>query len=114
MISLTPPTVDLNGCIISNNGTASSNINRRSKRVPTIDGGAVLVDMGWCEPDRSISLTLPATTAAQKAELDYLRQNYSTAVLCCADGCFEVVLSGLSLDGLMVGLIANVYRRLDV
>lgn len=97
MISLCAPYFDINGQLLCHSGIAEAKtISRRAKRVATLDGGAVLVDGGYSSADLTYTLSMPDVDGSQHAAMRYLLGSYQTALLSCADGCFLVLLSGIS------------------
>jgi hypothetical protein len=113
MIALAAPTYDTKGSLVCHTGYAVlQSPSRRASRIATLDGGATLVDGGWSDADRTYKLTLPNATRADRDSIIWLMTYHSTAVLSCKDGCFSVLLSGLSYSNGKATLTADVLEVL--
>lgn len=61
--------------------TTRGNTRRRVNRIATLDGGAVINDMGYAEADRTLDLRWPADDAAIDAAVERLVSLYSRLVV---------------------------------
>jgi len=96
MISISAPSYNSSEPIVSDRGIAElQSARRRASRIATLDGGAVLVDGGWADADRTYSISIPDQNGAHRSSLLSIITDYSTAILGCEDGSFVVLLSGL-------------------
>ncbi len=99
MISISAPTYDLSGSIISPAGTAiQQSASRRASRVATLDGGATPVDGGWSDADLTFECRLPDPDGSHHLALTRLMRYHSTAIMSCSRGCYSVLLSNLTYD----------------
>ena len=99
MISLSAPTFDINGHTVSHTGVAiQQSTGRRSRRVATLDGSAVMVDGGYSTADLTFDVQIPDPQGTHFAAINRLMQFHATAILSCTQGCYLVLLSGLSPD----------------
>lgn len=99
MIALSAPTFDILGHMVSHTGAASQQTTgRRSRRVATLDLGAVLVDGGYSTADLTFDVQIPDSDGAHFAAINRLMQFHSKAILSCSQGCYLVRLSALRPD----------------
>lgn len=98
MIALSAPIFDTAGHITTKGAAIQQATGRRSRRVATLDGGAVLVDGGYSAADQTFELQIPDPDGAHHRAIHRLMQYHSTAVLSCSQGCYLVLLSGLRPD----------------
>lgn len=86
MVILSAPVFDLGGVLVLNRTEDSRLFDhaKRLSRVPTLDGGAVLVDLGWSEADRTLRLVDSAPAPGSLVLAEYLARTYSA--LTCAVG----------------------------
>jgi len=96
VISISSPGFDITGPVESQAGYAvAQNISRRARRVPTLDGSAVLVDAGYAVADLIIDVSAPDSDGSVYLGLLRLMAANSKLVLSCSYGCYLVSLSGL-------------------
>lgn len=69
--------------------SAGERVARRSSRIATLDGGAVLNDGGFSEGDRELMLRWPADRWRDQV-VEYLVRFYPRFVLAWEGGCYEV------------------------
>ena len=87
--TLSAPTVDVYGVVQLPllPSQAPDPLRRRSSRIATLDGGAVLNDSGYSDADREIVLRW-AADARLDAVVAYLVRFYARLVLSQHDGCY--------------------------
>lgn len=113
MFALSSPIFDSAGTMVFPAGRSESEpVSRRARRVATLDGGAVMSDLGYSDLDRTLTLTIPSATRTQHDFVARLIATYQTAVLCCAFGAFEVLLSELTYERGKVSVTAEVLEVL--
>lgn len=81
---------------------------RRSSRVPTLDGGAVLIDSGASASDRNFSITLPQDLT--EAEYNILRSmvdNLSQMLVTNDEGAFIAHPKSIIQDRLLIQLLSE-------
>ncbi|PLX93463.1 MAG: hypothetical protein C0621_07460 [Desulfuromonas sp.] len=85
---------------------------RRSSRVATLDGGAVVTDFGYTDADRTFTVVAPAS----RAEYDTLlamQQSWSQLVVSCDEGIFLGSPARLKSQGGKVTITIEVIRKLS-
>jgi len=109
MISICAASYDINGQLVSPGGQAIlQSAGRRARRVATLDGSAVLQDQGWSAGDLTYQVRMPDESGSAHAILTGLLENHATAVLSCDRGCYQVLLSGLTIDKTTTVITAEV------
>ncbi|MCK4620725.1 MAG: hypothetical protein KAT62_00780 [Desulfuromonadales bacterium] len=86
---------------------------RRSSRVATLDGGAVLTDYGYTDADRTWNIDLGALDEAVVGKLQALIKNESQIVAATAEGCFLGSLQSLGSRGGIITITFLPVERLD-
>jgi hypothetical protein len=114
MIGLAAEFYDLDGDIVLRMPHSSTNIDdkaRRATRIATLDGRAVLSDLGYTDGDRDLSITLQGYSEADKAVLERLVRYHSTIIISLPDGCYQGSPQSLRLRaGLLTLSVALVQR----
>ena len=100
MVCLSSAKYDPNGSVTLKEGAGSNffSASRRMSRIPTLNGGAKLVDYGYTDADREIKIKAKVTFE----ELTLLRRLVSTwaeHVLSCVDGVFLGAISSIKESG---------------
>lgn len=84
MIGITVPTYDLNGFAvldsINNDASTTRDLTRRATRTATLDGAAVLNDLGFSDSDRTITVNVFADESLDST-LNNMVKYYSTVYL---------------------------------
>ena len=90
MIAITTPTYDLDGVYVSHHHPLSSlnDITRRATRTATLDGGAVMNDIGYSDSDRTITVTTNPSLKEREI-LSNMVKFYSNVYLFITDGAFN-------------------------
>jgi hypothetical protein len=115
MFALMTPEFALSGAMNFPSGQArATTVSRRARRVPVLDlaVGAVLSDLGYSAGDLDYRLTVAGGTRDQYLFIRDLIGRYPGTVLSCPDGCYFVLLSGLSFDDADIVLTAQVVEVL--
>jgi hypothetical protein len=71
--------------------TTSGETRRRTSRIATLDGGAVINDFGYSEADRTIDLRWMPVSRAQEQAIDRLVQFYAELQVATRDGVFLAI-----------------------
>lgn len=91
-IAISTLTVDPNGAVVFNVVDSSADVasySRRIVKVPTLDGGATVIDGGYTAADRSISVVLENVSKATFEQIRTIFQTYATVLLFLPDGAFK-------------------------
>jgi len=102
MITISAPTHDVDGVLQLRNVAAKSNLGtttRRVERVPTLDGGAHITDLGFSDGDRTLEAELTNPTRDQAEKLLYLQKNYASLVIATIEGVFLGSLAQVNSAG---------------
>ena len=99
-VFLNPPTYSVTGEVRLevSGGTALDTGARRVNRVKTLNGSATIVDMGFCEADRDLTLIANYVTETDLALLKLWLRTYETLLLSLPDGFYVVVPSSLDFS----------------
>lgn len=95
IVSLSAPTYDIDGNIsfeIDPGGSEAESLSKRVTRTQNLDGSVTILDNGFCNGDRTITLTANLTRD-QYNKINYLFRKYSYLTLTMPDGAYKVVLS---------------------
>lgn len=99
---ISTPTFDPDGFVelTVRNDTTAGEVRRRSNRVATLDGGAVINDFGYTDSDRTITLRWAFVDAATEVEVDRLVRTYDRLQVATRAGVFlaapEVYIPGIN------------------
>ena len=97
MIGISSTLFDLDGCVVLDEARDSdlSEIRRRVSRVPTLDGGVAVNDMGHSAGDRTFRVRWRITNKGNIDRVKYIVQTYGRVVVSCAEGAFLAVPSSV-------------------
>ncbi len=100
MISISATTSDINGNIVLPQYHLSSNslltlydMERRGRRIPTLDGKAILVDTGISVSDLTLKIQVIKNYTKNNTIIRYLAKNYRYVIISTALGLFKAVIS---------------------
>lgn len=116
MVSLTPPVYSIRDPVVLERTEPWSRYGetrRRVSRTATLDGGAVLSDLGATEADRTLEITARRITPAQAAAAERLARTYPTVVVSTPAGCFRGALEAVLRQSDELRLTVLVTERLD-
>ena len=100
--TISTPTFDPDGFIelLVRNDTTAGEVRRRTSRVATLDGGAVINDFGYTEADRTITLRWQFSSKDIEADVDRLVRLYDRLQVATSQGVFlaapEVYIPGVN------------------
>ncbi len=115
MIILAAPQYSLIGPVALSETKNECNLtdtSRRSSRVATLDGGAVVTDFGFTDADRTLSIV----GTASRADYDTLlamQRSWSQWVVSCEEGVFLGSPARLKSQGGKVTITIEVIRKLS-
>ena len=91
--TLSTPAFDLDGFIQLEvfNNTTIGETRRRTNRIATLDGGAVINDFGYSDSDRTIDLRWMPASRDQEQAIDRLVQFYAELQVATRDGVFLAI-----------------------
>lgn len=101
MVAIAAPSFSTSGYVVLERTTYRSNpflLQRRVQRTGTLDGGAVLSDLGFSHGDRTLVITQSRPTKTQYDTAAILIQNYQTQVVSTGEGCFLGAMSEVSMS----------------
>ena len=116
MVSLTPPVYSIRPPVVLDRTEPWSRfgaVRRRVTRTATLDGGAVLSDLGATEADRTMEIVARRPTAEQVAEAERLARTYPTVVVSTPVGCYRGALEAVYAQAEELRLTVLVAERLD-
>lgn len=112
MIEFFTPTFDLDGVLVVKATIDRSAISRRSRRVPTLDGGAVLSDLGYSVKDEDYNVKI---SRSSREQLDWFADKiaiYPSIVMSSEFGAFSVLLKGIKHSNGEITFTAQVLEKL--
>lgn len=92
MVIITAPEFDPEGILIIMklaSGSDVDSLTRRTQRTATLDGAAVIVDHGFSDADRTLTVTLTAATLAQLRTAQRLVRLYPRVIVSARGGVFS-------------------------
>lgn len=97
-VFISTPTFDLNGTvkIKTMSGTELKSNSRRITRTATLDGGAVIVDGGYSDSDRTFRVVYWGMSETDEANLWAIFQDYPLVILSVAEGCFYAAIESMA------------------
>ena len=112
--SLAAPQFDLEGFVVlkPTGDSRLGDTTRRISRVATLDGGAVAVDYGFADADRTITVQASGVTGDEHAAILRLQQTVGMAVLCCESGCYYGAIQSLQQIANGLGITFLVTEKL--
>ncbi len=116
MVSLTPPVYSIRPPVLlerTDPWSRYGEVRRRVTRTATLDGGAVLSDLGATDADRTMEITARRATPEQAAEAERLASTYPTVVVSTPVGCYRGALEAVRRQGDELRLTVLVTERLD-
>lgn len=114
LATLAAPQFDLEGFVIlkPSGDSRLGDTTRRISRVATLDGGAVAVDYGFSDADRTITVQAAAVSRADHDLLQRLQKTFGMAVLCCESGCYYGAIQSLQQIANGIGITFLVTEKL--
>lgn len=115
MVILSAPSFDLDGVLVLRR-TEESRLHdngRRVSRTATLDGGAVLTDLGWSEADRTLKIVAREVGAAELVRAEYLAKTYPLLTCATEMALYSGALSTIALDGDKLTLTFLVLDKLN-
>lgn len=113
MLSLSTPVFDIDGARNFKGSIEAAPLSRRASRIATLDGGAVISDLGFAVADTDYRIGIDNASRAQHDWLVAKLALYPSMILGCADGCFLVLLSALQHRNGKTTLTAKVLEKLS-
>ena len=86
---------------------------RRTSRIATLDGGAVISDFGFSQADRTLRIVSNSATRADYAALLALQSAYALLLCSCEEGVFLGSLARLQSTGQKVSADFYVKEKLS-
>lgn len=104
-VGIATPVADwLGGLLIEAHPTRSrlGNIRRRSTRMATLDGGSAVVDGGYSDTDRTVTIDVSGESEQTIEALRYVCQVYPLVLLFLPDGAYKVVPESVNTLGAVI------------
>lgn len=114
IVTLAAPQFDMEGFVIlkPTGDSRLGDTTRRISRVATLDGGAVAVDYGFSDADRTVTVQAIGVTRDEHAALLRLQKTFGMAVLCCESGCYYGAIQSLQQIANGIGITFLVTEKL--
>jgi hypothetical protein len=96
MVTITAPEYDPAGLLLIAHparGSDMDSVSRRSQRSATLDGSAVIVDHGFSDADRTLTVVVEPVTAEQVRTAQRLTRLYTRVLVATAEAVFTGTLS---------------------
>ena len=113
-IALAAKTFDILGDIVfmhPGGDSALRNKSRRATRIATLDGGAVLSDLGYTDGDRDMSIVINPVSEAQATVIEQLVRYHAEIFVTMDDGCYLASLASVRYVGGRATLTVRLIER---
>jgi len=101
MIGLSSLEFSLTGSVILERADTKSRLWDRARRVTrtaTLDGSAVLTDIGYTDSDRTLTIVEPKASEATVGLVAALQEDYSTILLTTREGAFRGAIKTMGVQ----------------
>lgn len=101
MIGIAALEFSLTGSLILERADAKSRLwdrNRRVTRTATLDGSAVLTDIGYSDTDRTFTIVEPKASEAVVTLVAALQEDYATILVVTREGAFRGAIKAMGVQ----------------
>ena len=101
MIGLSSLEYSLTGTVLLERADAKSRLwdrNRRVTRTATLDGSAILTDIGYSDTDRTLTIVEPKVSEAIVTLVAALQEDYATILVVTREGAFRGAIKTMGVQ----------------